>query len=321
VEVESNGAFDAALGPERSVDAQAWTWATEHGAPERASTEQLVTWLARGELPPHTLVWKAGWGEWLPALQVAELARAFPSVTPGSRRVARAAFDAALTPPSVPVAHYPRLRLLAKDVLGESPLPALAAVSAGLAPAQVGRRGLRDLDHLQQDLVTSQVPAAAMLEAARAMKRLGTSSSRERWGRLDLGTFGDAPPQGSRPPPSTRSPLALELTFPAPLEPDPSENPRRPSRGYGRWLLLGALVGGALGVLSVRVPSPQAAAPTVIAALSPALPAPEDTPPAPARAIDDTSRPLSLADESTRVAPPAAKRAAPLPRVRPYRTR
>jgi len=320
-DVESNGAGDATRGPERSVDAQAWAWATEHGAPERASTEQLVTWLARGELPPHTLVWRAGWGEWLPALQVAELASAFPSVTPGSRRVARAAFDAALTPPSVPVAHYPRLRLLAKDVLAESPLPPLSVASQRLAPAQAGRRGLRDLDHLQQDLVTSQVPAAAMLEAARAMKRLGTSSSRERWGRLDLGTFGEAPAQASSPSPRTRSPLALELSFPALLEPDPSDNPRPSSRGYGRWLLLGALVGGALGVLSVRVPAPEAAAPTVIAALSPALsPAPQDTPPAPPRASDSTSRALSSARESTSVVPPGAKKAALLPRVRSNRT-
>src|SRR6187455_175319 len=33
---------------EPSEDGEAWTWATEHSAPERATTEQLVRWLAQG---------------------------------------------------------------------------------------------------------------------------------------------------------------------------------------------------------------------------------------------------------------------------------
>src|SRR5688572_11472758 len=98
-------------------DAVVWAWATEHSAPERASAQQLITWLARGELAPHTLVWRTGWGEWLPALQVVELAAAFPQVTPGNRRVAQAAPAGSSTPPPVPVGHCPRLRLLARDVV------------------------------------------------------------------------------------------------------------------------------------------------------------------------------------------------------------
>src|SRR4029079_8028405 len=147
-----------------------WAWVTEHRAPESATTAQLVHWFVRGELPPHTLVWKPGWGEWLPAMQVIELAAAFPGVTPGSRRVARAAVLGEMTPPPVPVADYPRLRLLAKDVLADSDVTPFTALPQALAPAHVGRRALRDLDRVQHDLVTSQVPAAAMLEAARAMK-------------------------------------------------------------------------------------------------------------------------------------------------------
>jgi hypothetical protein len=246
----------------------AWAWATEHGAPERASTEQLVSWLGRGELPPHTLVWRPGWGEWLPAMQVAELAHAFPSVTPGSRRVARAAPEGSVTPPSVPVAHYPRLRLLAKDVVGESAAAPFTSGSQGLAPARVARRALRDLDHMQKEVVTSQVPAAAMLEAARAMKRLGppATGSVGRWDGLDLGTFGEAPPQGSIPPHRTLSPLAVELGFPALLEPESLESRRRPSRRFGPWLALGVLVGGGLGLLAVRGPSPEVAPPAVTGA-------------------------------------------------------
>ncbi len=259
----------------------AWAWATEHRAPEMASTDQLVSWLARGELPPHTLVWKPGWGEWLPAMQVAELAAAFPSVTPGSRRVARIEPDFMEAPPAVPVAHYPRLRLLAKDVVGHS----TPAPFTSVAPAPAERRALRDLDYVQQDLVTSQVPAAAMIEAARAMKEaragLQPGSEGQRSARPHFGTFGETeePAPRSRdtfgssslPPataasgtiqPRTLSPLAVELGFPALLDAGAHPDPLRPSRRYGRWLSLGVLAGGALGLLAIRAPSSTAPAAT-----------------------------------------------------------
>jgi hypothetical protein len=263
----------SAAPPSLDGDAVMWAWATEHRAPERASTQQLIEWLARGELAAHTLVWRPGWGEWLPALQVAELADAFPQVTPGNRRLAQAAPAGSSTPPPVPVGHYPRLRLLAKDVVtGSEPF---TAVAWGLAPERAGRRSFYDLDELQKDVVTSQVPAAAMLEAARAMKALGAAgipSRAERWGQLDLGTFGEAPPRagagerilraipehtcsppGSRPSGRALSPHALELDFPTQPEPElelelelPWARPRR----YGLWLTLGLLIGSALGLLA-----------------------------------------------------------------------
>jgi len=318
-------------GLERSLAESVWAWATEHGAPEWASTEQLVSWLARGELPPHVLVWKPGWGEWLPAMQVAELAVAFPSVTPGSRRVARAAPEGTETPPAVPVEHYPRLRLLAKDVLGESPLPPARAISNALEPAQVGRRALRDLDHLQKDLVTSQVPAAAMLEAARTMKRPGAAppTMAERWGQLDLGTFGEPLPAGSMPapssvpPPVTLSSLALDLPSAAQRGQEPSPQPVRRSSGYGPWLLFGTLVGGALGALSVSARETEI--PTEISALRPAPPlAPAGAPPAPSRALEAMPTALEAAPvapsalEAAPVAPSATREAA---RVEPAAAR
>ncbi|HKO94573.1 MAG TPA: DUF4339 domain-containing protein [Polyangiaceae bacterium] len=301
--------IEAAHCAEGAADGEAWWWATEHGAPERASIVQLVSWLAQGELPPHTLVWKPGWGEWLPALQVSELAAAFPRVTRGSRRLSRLADDAE-TPPPVPVAHYPRLRLLAKDVLAESPQTPATAISQGLAPAQAGRRVLRDLDHVQQDVVTSQVPAAAMLEAALAMKRLGapvTPSRAEHWGRLDLGNFGEAPPQRASTSARTLSPHALALDVPALAETAASEKPRRRSTRYGAWLSFGGLVGAALGLLSLH--SPEVA--TAFAALRPApSPAPESPPPVPPSAIDTTPRTASVAAEIPPVAPPVAQKPA-----------
>jgi len=295
----------AASQPEANHDAAQWAWATEHGAPEWASTEQLVSWLARGELPPHTLVWKQGWGEWLPAMQVAELAAAFPRVTAGSRRVARAAASET-APPAVPVAHYPRLRLLAKDVLSESPLPP----SAQLAPAQAERRAFRDRDQLQKDLVTSQVPAAAMLEAARAMKQLGTpmtGSSTERWSRLQLGTFGEQPPAAPAPPSSpapsrasnTLSPHAVELAAPAAPQPLPRRAPAQPSKRYGRWLVVGALVGSALGLINISWP--EAGDLLALVGVSLAIPHPGEEPAGPV--IDTTLHALSPADEAACMAP------------------
>lgn len=282
-----------------------WAWVTEHGAPQTASTEQLVSWLARGELPPHTLVWRAGWGEWLPAMQVAELAQAFPSVTQGNWRVARAAPEWSKAPPPVPVAQYPRLRLLAKDVVGElAAAPPMGVSQGGLAPAQAGRRSFRDLESAQRDLVTSQVPVAAMLETARAMKRLGTPGPRDgagASGHLDFGTFGEPPPphvlgereSGSSQPLRTLSPLAVELGFPALLDPDPSDLPWRSQRRYGRWIALGVVVGGALGILAIPSPSPELAVSTSALATTPT--------------VADAER---MAEEATPVAPSGTKKTA-----------
>jgi hypothetical protein len=234
-------------------------------------------------------------------------------VTAGSRRVARVVQECTL-PPAVPVEHYPRLRLLAKDVLSESPLPPAAAVLQGHAPAQAGRRGLRDLDHMQQELVTSQVPAAAMLERARAMKRPGApgaSSMAERWGQLDLGTFGDAAPPSaapqSSPEPRTLSPLAVELSAPALVEPQARVKAPRRSGGYGRWLAFGALVGGGLGF--VTMPARDGQPPTAISALQPAVAAVPEPPAPPPPALDSAARAPSSAEATTKLAPPATKKA------------
>jgi hypothetical protein len=233
-------------------------------------------------------------------MQVAELAAAFPRVTAGSRRVARTVAGDATTPPPVPIAHYPRLRLLAKDVLSESPLPPAAALPS-LATAPAERRALRDLDRLQQDVATSQVPAAAMLEAARAMKERGAPairSSAERWAQLQLGTFGE-------PPPAAPPGLAARAAVPVIELHAPAAPPRK--RGYRGWLWFGALAGSALGLVSVffaaQATSLLARAGLSLSALAAAGMAPEP------RATTDT-RVLSLAplpesaNENACVAPP-----------------
>lgn len=278
-----------------------WAWATEHAAPEWASTVQLVSWLARGELPPHTLVWKPGWGEWLPALQVAELADAFPGVTAGSRRVARVAFDGAAAPPPVPVAQYPRLRLLVKDVIRESSGPYPPIIPARLAQREPVLVRYRDADHAQQELVTTQMPAADMLEAAQAMQALDMAAATGEQQRKDARhrTRTTLPP-ATLPPPSL-APLALELDLPR------SErlrsNPAPRSRGYGRWLSFGALAGAVLGVVSAGGLSSLAA----LAPLQRLLPAALVSAPPPATVV--AALDARTVQESLAPQPPAPPRA------------
>jgi hypothetical protein len=103
----------------------AWAWATRQGVAQWASTEQLVVWLGRGDLPPHTLVWKPGWREWLPAVQLAELAAALPPVEPGGRSGAQPASNpsAAAAPPSSPTLSPHALELALPASLTATPTP------------------------------------------------------------------------------------------------------------------------------------------------------------------------------------------------------
>jgi hypothetical protein len=232
-----------------------WAWATEYEAPQWASTVQLVSWLARAELPPHTLVWKPGWAEWLPALQVAELAEAFPRVSPGRRRVARVAFEAAEAPPPVPVAQYPQIRLQTKDALRESSAEHPVLVARGFAPMEYVLVKYRDGDVAQQ--VTKQVPAASMLEAALAMQ---TSQAARRNESRHWST--EARAETSLPPPTlpppTLPPLAVELGAPPRSSRKAAEEPRE-SSGLAAWIWFGTLAGALLGALSVVLvwPSPE----------------------------------------------------------------
>ncbi|MEY2931488.1 MAG: hypothetical protein RL033_2237 [Pseudomonadota bacterium] len=259
-----------------------WAWATEYEAPQWASTVQLVSWLARAELPPHTLVWKPGWAEWLPALQVAELADAFPRLSPGRRRVARAAFESAAAPPPVPVAQYPHIRLQTKDALRESSAAQPVLVARGFAPTEYVLVKYRDGDLAQQ--VTKQVPAADMLEAALAMgaPRAARRSDSRRWSA-------EARAEASLPPPTlpppTLPPLAVELSVPPPSSRKAARD-QRESSGFGPWIWFGSLAGALLGVLSVVSvwPTPE------LSSLSVSLPAAllRDAQPAPPPAAEPT---------------------------------
>jgi hypothetical protein len=199
----------------------------------------------------------------LPALQVAELADAFPGVSPGRRRVARVGFEAAAAPPPVPVAQYPHIRLQTKDALRESSAAQPVLVARGFAPTEYVLVKYRDGDLAQQ--VTKQVPAAAMLEAALAMRVPQAA-------RHDEARHWRAEPRAEMPPPTlpppTLPPLAVELDAPPPSSRKPAGDSRE-SSGLALWIGFGTLAGALLGALSVFsvLPSPQ------LSSLSLSLPA------------------------------------------------
>lgn len=93
--------------PRRVTDdeTESWHWADADGVVSIVDEWELLSSLSTGTLPHYTLVWRAGWKQWLPACQVEELANTLPkekvekAVDPGS--------DPLLTePPSPPTDRY-----------------------------------------------------------------------------------------------------------------------------------------------------------------------------------------------------------------------
>jgi hypothetical protein len=242
-------------------------------------------------------VWKPGWAEWLPALQVAELADAFPSVSPGRRRVARVAFEAAAAPPPVPVAQYPHIRLQTKDALRESSAAPPVLVARGFAPTEYVLVKYRDGDFSQQ--VTKQVPAAAMLEAALVMRPPQAARRNESRHWSAEARAETSLPLPTLPPPSL-SPLAVELGAPPPSSKKAGGEQREPS-GLGPWIWFGTLAGALLGALSVvwAWPSPE------LSSLSLSLPA--------ALTLDAQPAPSSAAEPARELAPQPRIVQQPLP--------
>lgn len=108
-----------------SHDAREWRWAGEDGAQKIVSEQELIAELSSETLPSVTLVWRKGWLEWLPAMQVAELSWALPPgradnpVTPKERQTAE-------QPPPPPLYRYSVLKRRAA---------ALKSGTAGATPA------------------------------------------------------------------------------------------------------------------------------------------------------------------------------------------
>lgn len=157
-----------------------WHWVVEGAEPRTGTEDELVRQLSTGRLPPYALVWREGWGEWLPAMQVEALAEAFPDAGLAGlgRRTARPSVIPGVPP--VPVSDYPRLRHLAKA----TPL------------------GWPDgFEEPEREVITSEVPAVVLREAARAMTQptpprdLGLQEAIERASRLPPERVSRLPPE------------------------------------------------------------------------------------------------------------------------------
>jgi hypothetical protein len=102
--------------------AEDWRWVGEDGVEKPVAEQELIAELSSESLPNYTLVWKKGWLEWLPAMQVAELAWALPSgkaddpVKPRERQEA-------MVPPAPPLYRYPVLKRRAANLRSDRPAP------------------------------------------------------------------------------------------------------------------------------------------------------------------------------------------------------
>jgi hypothetical protein len=82
-----------------------WRWVDIGGAQHKVRQDDLVAALRRARLPPHVLVWRSGWGEWLPAANVGELRHAFTAEQSGPAASVRVD-DSIVSPPPPPLGHY-----------------------------------------------------------------------------------------------------------------------------------------------------------------------------------------------------------------------
>jgi hypothetical protein len=194
-----------------------WHWVVEGAEPCTGTEDELVQQLSTGRLPPYALVWREGWGEWLPAMQVEALAEAFPDAglgNPLGKRTARPSVIPGIPP--VPVSDYPRLRHLAKA----SPL------------------GWPDgFEGPEQEVITSEVPAVVLQEAARVMTQptpprdLGLQEAIERASRLPPERASRLPDRPALLPPEHLASeyLASERSPSESFLPEPSSS-ERPSQ-------------------------------------------------------------------------------------------
>lgn len=82
-----------------------WRWVDIGGEQHKVRQDDLVAALRRARLPPHVLVWRSGWGEWLPAANVGELRHAFTAEQSGPAASVRVD-DSIVSPPPPPLGHY-----------------------------------------------------------------------------------------------------------------------------------------------------------------------------------------------------------------------
>ena len=98
-------------------------WLAADGARLSGSEQELRTALSSGALAATTLVWRAGWAEWLPANRAAELAQAIPEPQRESAREPKRDARVA-SPPAPPAAKMPAVAPRAPLAVSTRPLAA-----------------------------------------------------------------------------------------------------------------------------------------------------------------------------------------------------
>jgi hypothetical protein len=101
-----------------SDNAVEWRWVGEDGVEKTVAEQELIAELSSESLPNYTLVWKKGWLEWLPAMQVAELAWALPPGKADDVVKPREKAEAA-SPPAPPLYRYPVIKRRAENLSPE----------------------------------------------------------------------------------------------------------------------------------------------------------------------------------------------------------
>ncbi|MGE3676185.1 MAG: GYF domain-containing protein, partial [Polyangiaceae bacterium] len=83
-----------------------WQWADVDGSRHSASQAELTQLLESGALPAFTLVWNAGWSEWLEARECELFAACIPAAQRKPTRVAETDDEHSEVPPDPPLERY-----------------------------------------------------------------------------------------------------------------------------------------------------------------------------------------------------------------------
>lgn len=114
-------------------DAKEWRWVGEDGVEKKTSEQELIAELSSEALPHYVLVWKRGWAEWLPAMQIAELSWTLP---PGKadEAVKPKEKPGAESPPAPPLYRYPVIKRRAAGLKGDKTAPPRPSAPRPLRP-------------------------------------------------------------------------------------------------------------------------------------------------------------------------------------------
>jgi hypothetical protein len=223
-----------------SENAQEWRWVGEDGVERTVAEQELIAELSSESLPNFTLVWRKGWLEWLPAMQVQELSWALPpgkSDEPLSPREQLGANN----PPAPPLYRYPVLKRRAANLRSDKPAAARPAFETtgtgegfeGLPPdssrfgepygAPSTRTDYASVEDVEFDSIEASNPRAASnpVSAPSAPRTTDGPPSDDRFG-YGARTYGDDDDAETRVLPSKPPPA---VAYVGPHSPPPQYTP------------------------------------------------------------------------------------------------